>query len=763
MKQIFTKYFAILLFLNISVLAFSQQTIIKFNNANSKSELEGVSVLITDISGNNKTTQQFTDKNGEIKIDKISGSKVILEARLVGFIPIKTTIELKAEQTLSMTKDVLNIEQVTITGTRTPQTLKSSPVLTQLITADEIKNVDAQTLPDILEVEMPGIEMASHGGVPVMNMMGLETQYSLILIDGERLAKGLQKTIDYSRINADNIERIEIIRGAGSALYGSEAIGGVINIITKKANKKFDVSANVRYKELNSKDHTQLDLDNADDDYSKKFYKNIDKQNINANLNIGYKGKKINSSTFFNFKTVDAYKLSDTKLRTRYYKSGDIMQEKMPDNNKYYQTPVNGYQDFTLSQKLGYDISDKWMVNISGSFYNHDEYDFHNDAIHDLYQSYNANGKITYLLNDKSSFNLSYNTDIYQRFDYSEKAKEKNKNHSNDYHSFKLNYMSKIGRHNLFAEFEDLYQTLTTDKFVAKNLTSKYTNNMVIVLQDQFKWTDDFMLIAGIRTGYHSAYKIHASPSISAKYTINKINLRATYARAFRSPDLKELYMNWSHLGMFQIEGSADLKPETSNYYSLSLDFVDIAKNLNMTLIGSYNDVQNKIDGVWTNSETIYRYVNFHNAQIFSVEALVKWYFLNHFKLKAGYIFLNSVKSADAQDLSSMSPMSLNLQFEYNLTKNKYRLNANISGKLTGKKTFNVLDDNDTYGHKDEYYEVRYPMYSIWNLTINQYFGKHFKLGLGIKNILDYTAPIVTFNTSNTPGRKFFVSVGYNL
>ncbi len=293
-------------------------------------------------------------------------------------------------------------------------------------------------------------------------------------------------------------------------------------------------------------------------------------------------------------------------------------------------------------------------------------------------------------------------------------------------------------------------------------MSDKTVNNAVFVLQDEFKWTKKLTLVAGVRAGYHSTYKLHVSPSFSAKYTLHKLNFRASYTRGFRSPDLKELYMNWSH-GSFIIKGNTDLKPETNNYYSLSADFIDIDKNLNITLIGSYNDVKDKIDGAWANNQTEFRYINYDNTQIVSIETLVKWQFMNHFKLKAGYIFLKSIKSAYSQDLSSMSPMSLNVQLAYNYRTDNYRLNANISSKITGKKTFHVLDDSDDYGHKGEFYEVRYPTYSLWNLTVNQYFGKHFKLGAGIKNIFNYTAPIATYNTNNTPGRRFFVSVAYNL
>lgn len=752
MKRIYI--ITLLLLLNITILA--QQVEVTLLNKKTGQIIEQANTHWRVL--DNAKTQGYAvaDYNGKIKIPLKIGTKIVFTATCVGFKPIQDTIVLKQKQTLYTEEDVLSIEQVTVTGTRTPHILKKAPVLTQIISANELKNIDAPIITDVLQVEMPGIEMSSHGGVPVMNMMGMETQYSLILIDGERISKSLQKTIDYSRINTANIERIEIIRGAGSALYGSDAMGGVINIITKNPHKNIEVSADIKYQQPNGKNHTQKDIDNMDDAYAKQFFKNIDKQNLNANLSVGFKDKGFSSLTFFNFKTADAYKLKDTKGVIRYYKNGDNIQRK----NNNYETHINGFQDFTINQKFRYKIK-KWDFNVSGNYYNHHEYDFVNDASHQLYNSYNATAKNTFYLNNNNKFMLIHSFDTYQRFNYDEKDGNTHKKHDNRYNNTKLNYTSTLGKHVVFAEIENFHQILIADKFAVNELQSRYTNNTVLVLQDEFNLSEQFMIVGGVRIGYHSTFNTHVSPSATAKYTIGKFNLRLSYARGFRSPDVKELYMDWSHLGMFQIKGNTNLKPETSNYYSFSVDFLESSHNINTTLIASYNDVKNKIDGIWTNNETVFNYVNFSSAKIFSIEALVKWQFHKNFKIKAGYIYLNSKKSADAQDLSTMSPMSATAQLDYNIAKGKYQLNANISGKITGNKKLDVLDSKEGSIYNGQYYQVRYPMFAIWNITINQYYGTHLKLGLGVKNLLDYTAPIVTFNTTNNPGRKFFVSVGY--
>ena len=704
-----------------------------------------------------KQGNTITNADGEAKVSIELGSKVILSVTCVGFKPVLDTVQVEPSLQIFMEEDVLNLEQVTVTGTRTPHILKKAPVLTQLISENEIKSIDSEIITDILEVEMPGVEMATHGGVPVMNMMGLESQYSLVLIDGERMAKSLQKTIDYSRINTANIQKIEIVRGASSALYGSDAMGGVINIITKIPDKKWDVKADFRFQERNQKNHTQLDLDNADDDYARDFFKNLDRPNLNGNLSVGHRTKNFYTNTFLNYKSSDSYQLMDTEGRKRYYKNRTITDDIDPNP-----TPVNGFVDYTINQQFGYEKGN-WKFRLGGGFYEHDEFDFSNDALHQLYRSLNGGASSTYSITESSSIALSHNSDIYKRFTFSEKEETKKLTHNNAYHTSKLTYTTELGNHRIFAMVENLNETLETDKFVYGEVLTKSTNDVVLVLQDEFQLNGKLAFVGGLRAGFHSAFDFHASPSITAKYSMGKFNLRTSFARGFRSPDLKELYMNWSHMGMFQIIGNENLEPETNSYYSLSIDFVDVAKKLNVTLITSYNDVKDKIDGVWANNETEFRYVNFSDAQIFSIEALLKWKFHRNFKLKTGYIFLDSKKSVDAQDLSTMSPVALTGQLEYRFSKKNYQFNVNLSGKFTGEKELDVLDSDEDSPYEGEYYKIKYPEYGLLNLTINQYFGKHIKLGVGLKNIFDYTAPIVTFNTSNTPGRKYFVSIGYRL
>ena len=142
----------------------------------------------------------------------------------------------------------INIDQVVVTGTRTPKLLKDSPILTRVISEKDIKKVDATNISDLMQAELPGIEFTYSMNQQVsLNMQGFSGNSVLFLVDGERLAGETLDNIDYSRLNLADVGRIEIVKGASSSLYGSNAVGGVINLISRELTKPWEASVSARY------------------------------------------------------------------------------------------------------------------------------------------------------------------------------------------------------------------------------------------------------------------------------------------------------------------------------------------------------------------------------------------------------------------------------------------------------------------------------------------------------------------------------------
>ena len=145
-----------------------------------------------------------------------------------------------------------DLDEVVVTGVRTPKLLKDVPVQTRLITRRDIERADATDIRDLLQAEMPGVEFSyAMNQQTHLNFNGQGGQSILFLVDGERLAGETMDDVDFSRLDMANVDHIEIVKGASSALYGSNAGGGVINIITRKAAKPWRVNGDARWSKHN--------------------------------------------------------------------------------------------------------------------------------------------------------------------------------------------------------------------------------------------------------------------------------------------------------------------------------------------------------------------------------------------------------------------------------------------------------------------------------------------------------------------------------
>ena len=141
---------------------------------------------------------------------------------------------------------VVNLDEVVVTGTGTNYLLKNAPVQTEIINAKTLQSYGSATLTEILSGLIPSIDFSHSDMGTAMQMGGLGDRYILILVDGKRLMSDLGGQTNLDMVDPTRIERIEVVKGASSALYGSDAIAGVINIITKKSRDNLSIDNSTR-------------------------------------------------------------------------------------------------------------------------------------------------------------------------------------------------------------------------------------------------------------------------------------------------------------------------------------------------------------------------------------------------------------------------------------------------------------------------------------------------------------------------------------
>ncbi len=701
-----------------------------------------------------KKQYAVTSTKGETKNTVKQKSQIAVS--FVGYKTLIDTIKPGESKIYYLQADIFSMEQVVITATRTEKTLKDAPVITQVITARQIETLGFQNVQDVLEADMPGIEFNRHGRSNDINIQGLEARNVLVLIDGERLAGETRGNVDYSRLNTNDIDRIEIVKGASSALYGSQAMGAVINIITKKSRKKFYGNISANYSSFNEINYP--DLKQNDDDYS--FKHNLDKPNLNISGLFGFNLKKFSSKTSFTTKSTDAYQLYDREPLTKEFIDIDtIIYE--PLNTK--PVGIEGSADYSIDQLFNYKFSNKFSIEAKGGYYLHHKYDFNRDNKHDKYEDISYGLKAKYNPTKTYSLIFSFHSDTYNKYDFLEAIDSSKLNYSHQYKNPKIIGNYKVGQKQMFTGgVEYLHESLLSDMFVFHEIHEKKVSNSVLFLQDDISFNSKLNLIAGLRGEYHTAYGSHFTPKISVMYKFIPLTFRLNYAAGYRSPSLKELYMNWSHLGMFVIKGNENLKPETNNYFSAS---AELSKSWINTSVTVYKNLfRNKIQGIWSADQTVYQYDNIEKSSLLGIDYLLKLRLSKSLMFKGAYSYVNNNDYQMGVRLSSISPHMANMQLEYKFTKGIYNLTANITGKYIGEKNFNVADEIVYRGEMVKaYYKVHYDAYSIWKLTLSQRFYNAVNLVLGIDNLFDFTPGMITFNTSTSPGRRYFVSLNIEI
>ena len=602
------------------------------------------------------------------------------------------------------------IKEVVVTATRSQKKLKDVPITVQVVTAEDIKKSQSTDFKTFLENEFSGINFTYDGGSPNINMMGFGGKYVLFLMNGERMAGETFDNIDYDRIDIDNIERIEIIKGASSSLYGSNAIGGVINIITKDSKSPLDINAGYLYD--NSRDHK-------------------------VNLSVGTKQKwgNLSISSFY-------------KMREPY-----IIKDRISTGGIYNELNVAGFTNYGINPKLTFNLSPKINFSLTPGYY----FSERNPGtpaskiVREQYYNYNLGLKTNIKFNDNQNLIVSGTFDRYDKYDYFRKIKEKEKKYENEVWRISSQYNQNLfKKHTLVAGGEVFSEKLLS--FMFKNeSTGGRENAQTYSAFTQQDWVINpaVTLVTGARMDYHSIFKQYFTFRLAGMYRFDEtMTIRAGYSGGFRSPTLKELYTNWFHPwgGGFQLMGNKNLRPETSDNFNISIDFN--FKKLNLTFITQYSKIKDKINLRGNIGDTL-RHVNFHgNTDVLSSEVSAIYKLNKNFHFKGSYSYYDIGKRR-----SENRPHTLTFKAEYVPSAKYYIPSIIISGKyLSRTKIYD--DDSNSF--------VSYAPYSIWRLQLASKFPLGFTLTGGINNIFDYTADKVGFYSSVDIGRTFYLGLKWN-
>lgn len=620
-----------------------------------------------------------------------------------------------------------DLNEVVVTGTRTPKFLKDTPIQTRVINAKELARLDATNVQDLLQQELPGVEFSyAMNQQTHLNFSGFGGQGVLFLVDGERLAGETMDDVDFTRLNMDNVERIEIVKGAASALYGSNATGGVINIITKRNRQPWTLNVNARYAKHNE-------------------------QRYGASW--GLNSKHWNNMLSAHFNRMDNYDVHSaanpvTRIISTVYGDKTV--------NLKEQLTWSPASNFSLTGRAGY---------------------FFRETVRsadqpERYRDFSGGLRMNWQISDADDLQASYAFDQYDKSDYQRITRLDIRDYSNVQNSFRLLYNHTFGGGDVLTVGSDLLH----DYLYNTNLEGEIRKQDSWDLFAQYDWrlNDQWELVGALRYDYFSDGKdSHLTPKLNVCYKpLRNLAIRAGYGMGFRAPTLKEKYYNFDMSGIWIVEGNEHLKSEVSHNFNLSAEYTK--GHYNYTASIYYNKVKNKLSTAapyFKTAEDKLPYLPYSNLDDYSVcggevGAQAKWNNGLGARITYAYTKEQLAKDKDGNSINNQyipaREHALNVRMDYDRQiSSNYGLNIGLQGRvLSGVEN---VEYKDYYDVSKGTISVEYPAYTLWKLSLVQRIGKAVKVNAALDNLFGYKPKFYYLNSPITDGVTFQIGVSIDI
>lgn len=657
--------------------------------------------------------------------------------------------------------------EIVVTATRTEKKLGNVAVPVTLIAAKQIARAGSVRLADILQ-EQTGLFLTTGFGAGIQ-MQGLNPDYTLVLLNGEPLVGRTAGILDLNRITVGNIKQIEIVKGPSSSLYGSEAMAGVINIITT-APKQNEFEMSARYGSFNTSD-------------------------INAKLAIAK--NKFSYQGFIN----------------NYHTSGFSLR---PNSQTSFIAPINR---FTQQHQFGYQYSDNTKLLVSLRLNQEritNEIAVANNGVivSSEGKEKNNDANISAALSHRFNNSIKTNAKFYATTFTGEQdlATTSGSPYTDYFRQRFLKYESQtdfIVSKQLEASVGGGY---ISDRANSTRYDSKESakENQVGYAFFQTEWrpAQQLTFIGGARYDHNALFAASFSPKLAVKYSLtNNISFKASVGRGFKAPDFRQLYLNFTNTaaGGYSVFGAieaqkiitalrlmgqiasiesdyynlAALQPEFSTGYHASFEY-HLPNKVNVSVGLFYNSINNLIDNRLVayklGGAQIFSYLNVKSAFTKGLEFNTDYTIAKKYTLSGGYQFLLSgdqfeidkinqgkvftrdangyskiLNTADYVGLPNRSKHQANLKLQYA----HERVFATLRALYKSRWYVTDTDGNGLYNTNDAHASGFVQL----NATVGLPISKNLSVQVGCNNILNYSDPIYM---PNFMGRSGFISINYS-
>ena len=632
------------------------------------------------------------------------------------------------------------LEDVVVTATRSEISLEDSPVPTEVITKDEIQQLNLITMDDLLKVKGFFVAPVKSGG---FQLRGLSSEYVLVMIDGVPVAGRESGALDVSNINLSNVERVEIVKGSMSALWGNHAIGGVINIITKKSSKDSFI-VNTQYGSNNT----------SIVGFTETITKGKFKAFLTAN-NQNSDGFDIDEDTYGN--NVLPFNLLNASVKSTY---------------------DDGKNQISLGMSLFDKKSEGETItetNTQGQLVPVNEVNESQNFIIDLNYKRTFGKYVSEVKVSNSNFNNS-NKSSFEYF--GQQVEQLDESDQNIFQPEMINTYNWNSKNSTTFGFGYRGHDYNTERYGG----DKSLNSSFGYLQHYLN-LNKLNLVLGGRYDNYSDFGSNFSPKVSATYDLGKFKLNSSVGYGFRVPDFRTLYINYGGysqgfyvLGAYNIEeqinfyqsqnqiaflsyGLGDitqLRPETSISYDFGVSY-KLNKNskvgVNVFQTNTTDLIESVLAGMFVNQTLLFGYTNISEATFRGVE-LEGLYQKGRFRFDGSYQYLETqANKADGTEFFLGERPKHLISFSSTYT-TKSKVSFNLNGVIKSDYFFRDVNRNGVQD-SDEFI----PAHSLVNGIVSKQYKK-FNVGFGVNNIFNFTnVEYLKFQN----GRTLFGRITYKL
>jgi outer membrane receptor for ferrienterochelin and colicins len=645
-----------------------------------------------------------------------------------------------------------HMDEVVITGQYAPNDPSRAVQKIKVIGRQKIEMMNAQNLKDVLSNEL-NIRISNDNILgSSVSIGGVSGRNVKILIDGVPVVGRQDGNIDLSQINLNNIERIEIVEGPMSVNYGTDALGGAINLITKKELKK-EFEGNVSL-----------------------YHETIGTYNLQGRLGYSKKKNTITLNAGRNF--FDGWVPGE--------KLGYDYSSKIADSTRYM--PSKPCEQYFSTLQYIYKVDENTTLNYKGDYFqekitNRDYPDQTNDAMDDIYRTSRIDNAV--FINSKirkGTINALISYNDYKR------TKNTYLNHLESLESAlsidsSLQDTSNFNQFNTRGTYSNEVKALLFNYEVGYDLNVQNATGRRIKTGKQFmgdyagyaslefKPWNRLTIRPGLRYAYNTSYDAPLIPSVNVAYkTTDHLTLRASYSKGFRAPDLKELYFYFNDIN-HDIKGNKDLKAEYSDNYNASFVYTNMTGKLlyKVDVSGFYNDILDMISLAFSGgaSGREYTYINVGRFKSKGLQANAD-FTINNLKLSIGGSYIgryNEYSEVDASLDEFTYASEIRGSVTYTMPKQGISIAAfyKFTGRLPGYGVNDSLNIVPTYINQ----------YQIADVNVSKkFFEGKLQAGIGCKNLFNISSVrsfMVSDGAHSSPsaailgnGRLYFIKLDYN-